>query len=97
MNSITQQIPGLVDCKTRGFVKFASLQSLLKIPWITIYTEMDRFHRFSIARIPHSGVLHGIGETCQFELMLELDKGKEYYVIGYLKNDVPELPAWSPK
>lgn len=84
MNHIRARIPGGVDFRDappEG--EFSTLEELLEIPFVKRRTTNPLFARFSVGR--------EVEDSCV--LMAEMKDGK-FWGVGYLKEDVPELPTW---
>mgnify|MGYP006263458053 CR=1 FL=1 len=89
---IKQHIPGFVDGMEPAHDVVVSLEALLALPYVGIWTEgeieIPPFHQFSIAKP------EGLEDGAAL-LMAEMDKGREWYVVGYLQSDEPiNLPIW---
>ena len=105
MNAITQHIPNYVEGYEKRTVEFETLEELVAIDWVKQHSEPHEpiklvnvltgeeaeppisdgpFHRFSQSEEWHDRWL----------LMAEFDEGKKWWVVGYLKEKVEELPAW---
>jgi hypothetical protein len=88
---IRQYVPGIGT----GFVppkdKFNSLQELLAIPFVAKWENDKTFYRFSIS------LLEVFAGKERYQLMVELDSGKKWFVVGYMwgKNIAKlGLPEW---
>jgi len=87
MNKIRQYRPNFVTSdELLEVVEFDGLAELVAIPFVAGWIAADHFIKLSIAR----------GERWQreFSLMGEMTDGK--WVIGFVDNDLPELPAYEP-
>lgn len=84
MISILQHIPNFVEGIEPQKITVANTAELLVIPFIKRWSEDPRFYRFSISKRQRSDVRSDL-------LMAELDKNKEWWVVGYLTGDV-DLP-----
>lgn len=82
MNEIIQHIPDCVDLgdEPQRRANFDSLGQLLEIPFVKQWKEDSQFHKFSVD-----------GNT----LIAELRGGKHWWVVGYLREPIPELPEWN--
>ncbi len=81
MNEIVQHIPAFVETtEPRSRATFDTLAELLKVPFVSTWAEEPIFHQFSV------------DGGC---LMAELRGGCSWWVVGHLRDPVPELPAWN--
>lgn len=77
-NAIVRHIPQFVDVSgIRKQVDFSMLSELVNIPFVKSWSAMPGFHRF-----------------CQSggDLIAEFYGGRSWYVVGYLREPVPNLP-----
>jgi hypothetical protein len=81
VNQIAQHIPSFIDLGKKPKVsKFKTVEDLVKIPWVKSFSEDPKFYRYSIA---------------DESLMAEYKKGKEWWVVGNIKNPASvDLPKW---
>jgi hypothetical protein len=78
-NSIRQHRPDFVEGYPKALVEFDTLEELLAIPWVKNFSVLKTFHRYSV-----SG-------NC---LIAEYRNGREWWVVGLLKNNDVGLPKW---
>jgi hypothetical protein len=83
MNSIKQYLPRYIDERfPRPTIEFANTQALLAIDFVQNWTTYHRFYRFCL-------------NTPDKLLMVELDQGRVWVVVGYLTETTGiELPEW---
>lgn len=93
MNKIKQHIPNWVDGYEPEITEFNTLDELLAIPWVKKWTTIPEFYRFS-ASSDQSADRFLVPEMTH--LMAELKQGREWWVVGLMKHNVPELPEWKP-
>jgi len=86
MNNIRQHRPAYFTGFDNETVQFETADQLLAIGFVCNFRTVENFHRFSVALSEFNGAL----------LMAEYNDGKKWWVVGYLKDDVPELPRWVP-
>lgn len=79
-NEIRQHRPAFFEGFENETVPFDSLEELVKIPWITNFLKSPNFHQFSAS---------------DNMLMAEYRGGREWWVVGFLKNPVDGLPKWN--
>lgn len=89
MIKLIQHIPGFA----RGYpveehlvAHVVNAEYLKEVSFVNKWTKHKEFYQLSIAR--------GCGT---YELMVELQEGREWWVLGFLDRDVPELPTWKSK
>lgn len=80
MNEIRQHVPGFVDGVEPNVVAFDTLEQLLAIPFVKRWTDSERFYRLSV--------------NDEVYLIAEFNGGREWWVVGYLRDPVPFLPEW---
>lgn len=87
MNHIRARIPAYIDIYPNVPPEgdFDSLAELLEIAFVKRRTTNPDFKRFTVSR--------GKRPADGFVLMAEMNDGK-FWGVGYLKEDVPELPDW---
>jgi hypothetical protein len=66
---------------------FESLEDLYEVDFVKHFKQLETHTRFTINRW-RSG-----GELKDCSLMAESSDGR-FTMVGYLKHDIPELPAW---
>lgn len=79
-NEIRQHIPDFCEGFDKATAAFDSLDELLKIPFVANFMSSPNFHQFSVS---------------DNHLMAEYRGGREWWVVGYLKNPNIGLPAWN--
>lgn len=80
MNMITQHIPSFVDTDApRKRGDFSSFAELLEVPFVKRWEQEKDFHRFSVD-----------GNV----LIAELRGGRSWWVVGFLREPVSDLPKW---
>lgn len=86
MNLIKRHIPGFVDHEPEDLIEieFETLQQLLDIEFVKRW-DTPRLERYTVGREPSSVV--------RTPLMAEMVDGG-FWVLGFLKEDMPELPSW---
>lgn len=77
MNEIQQHRPAFFEGFENENVPFDTLEELLKISWVANFAKSLAFHRFSVS---------------DNHLMAEYHDGREWWVVGFLKNPVDGLP-----
>ena len=87
MNELTQRRPAYYTGFENETFQFETVDELLELDWVKNFAKRDDFHRFSVAsRNPD--------KYSRRTLMAEYQKGDEFWAIGFLKEDVPELASW---
>ena len=86
---ITQHIPSFIEGPTPKTHYFDTLKELLLADWIQGWSTEEKFFRFSISDYTKTLKL----------LMAELNDGKKWWVVGYIKgyDKNLELPIFEPK
>lgn len=81
MNEIVQHIPAFVETgdEPRKRANFESLAQLLEIPFVKSWTDERDFHKLSVS---------------DHLLIAEQRGGRSWWVVGSLRESVPELPEW---
>lgn len=79
-NAIRQYRPAFFEGFENETVEFSSLKEMLEIPWVKHFSTDPTFHQFSISND---------------NLMAEYREGREWWVVGFLKDPNVELPAWN--
>lgn len=88
---IKQHIPDASSGFKAAQEKFGTLNELLKIDFVARWEENAGFYQFSIAKKEKAGSHH------QYFLMVELDQGNTWYVVGYISGaniNKLALPQW---
>lgn len=81
-NEFRQRIPNYFDGHTPQTFSFNDTEDLLSNPLLSDIPTYKNFYRFSMS---------------DDALMLELKNGKEWWVLGYIKDpEVIDLPTWEP-
>lgn len=84
MNEIRQHVPNFIQIEAEPHrAAFETLDELLLIPFVMRWSEDPSHYRFVQDR--------GIGN---WYLIAEQDNGTRWWVVGYLKEQVPGLPEW---
>lgn len=85
-NTIKRHIPDFIDHEPEDLFEasFNDIDELLEIEWVDRWTKSPSFLQFTVSR----------DDINYYLLMAEMVDGT-FWVIGYLADDVPELPAWS--
>jgi len=79
---IRRYAPGFCEGADRSIAEFTDLDGLLAIPWVKAWSTKPGFHQFS---------------TRMGSLLVEVDDGQRWHVIGTFRDAVPEgLPTWTP-
>ena len=91
---IRQHIPNYFEGFDPKESEFDTKEELLKIPWVKNWSKEHTFYQFSLS-------IHEIDHTKAL-LMAELEKGTEWWVVGYLFGSKEELenlslPKWESK
>jgi hypothetical protein len=68
-----------VEGYPKALVEFNTLEELLAIPWVKSFSVHKTFYRYSVS---------------DYHLMAEYRGGREWWVIGQLKNNDIGLPKW---
>lgn len=82
MNILKRRFPNFVDVddSQRTIHQFETMEEFLEIDWIKSQLNFPNFYRFSVSKE---------------NLMLELNEGKEWWVIGIFETrDSLDLPKW---
>lgn len=79
MNAIRQHRPAFFEGFDNATVEFNTLEELLAIPWVKNFSTIKGFHRFSVS---------------DNHLMAEYRMGREWWVVGFLKDKNVGLPLW---
>ncbi len=88
INSLCQHVPDIAvagPVVERLVATFETKDDLKDISFVKRWMDDPKFYQLSICRYDGSK-----------DLMVELDEGKWWWVVGYLEHDVPELPSWKP-
>lgn len=85
--TIQEYIPLFIDTDHEPVTdSVETLDELMALPWVKKWTQVENFHRFSVAQ-----------NTVQPSLMAEFNNGLTWWVTGFFKGSVPpELPTWTP-
>lgn len=89
MNKLTEYIPGMSingPIVERIVATFEESDDLKSISFVRNRIDIKGFHRLSISR-----------DREPFTLMVEYDRGKTWFVLGFLENDIKDLPEWKAK
>lgn len=82
MNKVKRHIPSFCSAIPKEEENFSNLDELFSIEWISIWTRVNNFYRFSKSKDL---------------LIAELNKGNNWWVIGYIKYpELVDLPEWIP-
>lgn len=83
---ITQHIPGFVQTDAApDTAEYTSTETLMAAPFVKRWaTVKPRFHRFSLSR----------DHMPRPYLMAEFDEGREWWVVGFMDGDLPDMPEW---
>jgi hypothetical protein len=84
--TIREHLPGYITTHEPSTATFNTAQELMEVDFVRRKADYPAFRRFSVSR----------DDPARLKLMLEADDGREWYVIGHLSGDVPELPDWIP-
>ena len=79
MNSIRQHIPSFCEGFDQSIVNFNTLEELLAIDFVKRFSEHDNFHQYCVS---------------DNHLMAEYRGGRQWWVIGTLKDPNVGLPQW---
>lgn len=79
MNTFRQHIPSFIDGEPEVFT-FNSWDELRAKPPLDNWVKIKTFHKFSV----DGGVL-----------LVELRGGREWHVVGYFSDPIPELQTWN--
>ena len=90
---IRQHIPSCCSGVTPNEAEFTTVEELLEIDWVKLAKEDKDFYRFSFSFRDEPDIFSA--------LMLELNEGKFWWVIGYVpfenaKQLKDKLPNWTP-
>lgn len=83
---VRQHIPGFISGVEPEEAEVASTEDLLALPWVARIEKMPGFHRWVKNR----------GFNGRWNLMIEVDEGKSWWVIAYVTGDLL-LPEWDEK
>lgn len=83
--SFRQYLPGFVDQDIERFFVGDWDGDPNSIPELSKMRETPGFHRFSLGRT-----------TGNVTLMMEVDEGRKWYVLGFVEGRRPNLPDWVP-
>jgi hypothetical protein len=87
MNHIKQRVPNWADVEPKH-ADFETLENLLKIDWVERWATHPKFHQFSISTEDKYESFGGL-------LMVELEEGTKWWVIGFLRSvEGLSLPEW---
>ena len=84
MIHIKQHIPNFIDGVDPKNATLQSVADLDIIDWIRSWKESAGFHRFSQS-----------ADYGRYLLMAEYSGGAEWWVVGYLDQNIPGLPEWT--
>jgi hypothetical protein len=84
MNNIRQHIPAFVSGVNAETASFETIADLLKVPFVAQWTGEPEFRQFSISARDYLD---------DWVLMAELNGGAQWWVVGYLDQNV-DLPIW---
>lgn len=81
-NTFRPHMPGFMDFEPDPSVDFTTMAELLAVPIVQRFMAQAGFYRLSLS-----------GNQEQWLLMAEYKEGKDWYVLGYLKDqiDLPRL------
>jgi hypothetical protein len=83
MNKFIQHIPGFCEGFERNEFDFETTEELLSNELFLPWKVYKEFHKYSLS---------------ENRLMLELKEGREWWVLGFIKNpECVNLPVWVPK
>lgn len=90
---LRRRFPNYVSGFPETIHEISSEEEFLKIDWIEAMTKQAGFYRFS------QNEIGGPNPGSQVALMLELNEGKNFFVIGWLKSKerIEWLPKWEKK
>lgn len=93
MNKIIQRIPNYFTGFSPEEAIFNSWEELYSQKWIKRYENFDlgKFERFSVAGRNEDPEYQSDNP---FQLMTEFDGGTKWWCVGFMKEDIPELPTW---
>jgi hypothetical protein len=93
MPTIEQYCPSFFIGFEKATVEFKNLAELMAIPFVSAFSERSPFpkgqpfHRYSVSRYDAGNLV----------LMAEYNDGFTWYVVGYLSDDIKELPNWKER
>lgn len=79
---ITQHIPNYCSGCEGKIAEFSNPEEFKKIEWLKHWYEEENFYRFSVS---------------ENRLMVELNEGYDWWVIGYMDKSAEWLPKWVAK
>ena len=84
VNKLIRHIPTWIESSNTEPVAsiFHTEDDLKSISFVKRFIESKDFFQLSISGL---------------HLMAEMDKGRQWYVIGLLEKDLPDLPRWNSK
>lgn len=80
MNEILQYRPAFFEGFENEVVPFKTVEQLLSIPWVSNFAASPNFYQFSLSNN---------------NLMAEYRGGREWWVVGIVKNPQIPLPKWN--
>jgi len=87
MTELKQHIPPFFDGFEPKLERIETAADLDGVDWLQSWRRHPDFYRFSVSR-----------EAGRMKLLMaEFEKGRKWYVVGILSNDLPDLPAWVAK
>ena len=89
MNRVKTYTPNFMDVEPE-ILEFETIEDLKKMKFLTNWLNDKDFHRLSIGKNGGTGPF-------ELHLMVEQDEGYRWFVVGFLENDIPELPSFESK
>lgn len=87
-NCIKMHLPNYFEGFEQPIETFDTIEELLKIPFVGSWADNHEFHQFS------QNDTYEYQNGHRYTLLAELDGGKVWYVVGYLKEPIAGMSVW---